>query len=148
MDATPASLGRDLSLRKTDPMFDNLVANAVRTALAAATAAVSVRITIRRGNASVEVSGGLGQSRWDLDQGDTVIMQVPSIDLLFEADAYDFGAGPVEPLEGDLYDVDDGTTVLTLEACPYPPEPAWRYMDRFRSHLRVHTKQVDAEPST
>lgn len=128
-------------------MFTNLVANAVRSALAAAKSAVAVAVTIRRGTDSVEVTAGLGQSRWELDQGNTVVMQVTSLDLLFAAADYDFGDGAVEPAEGDQYEVDDGVTTLTVEACPYPPEPAWRYTDRFRSHLRVHTKQVAAEAS-
>jgi hypothetical protein len=126
-------------------MFSNLVANAVRTAIAAATAAVSVSVTITRGQQSVQTKCGLGQSRFSLEQGDQVITDVTAIDLLFPAAAYDFGNGPVEPAEGDEYEVSDGITVLTLEAMPYPPEPAWRFMDRFRSHYRVHTKQIKAE---
>jgi hypothetical protein len=106
-----------------------------------------VSVTITRGNQSVETTCGLGQSRFDLVQGDQVVTQVSAIDLLFPVEAYDFGDGPVEPADGDLFEVSDGVTVLELEACPYPPEPAWRYMDRFRSHLRIHTKQIDAEPA-
>ena len=128
-------------------MFDNLVANAVRSAIAAATAAVSVSVTVRRGDLSAALTCGLGQSRFDLTQGDQVVTEVSAIDLLFAVEDYDFGSGPVQPAEGDQYEVDDGTTVLTLEAMPYPPEPAWRYMDAYRSHYRIHTKQVDSEAS-
>lgn len=126
-------------------MIDNLIAKAVRRALSAATAAVSVPVTITRGDRSVSVTAGLGMSKWELDSGSPIMTEIRSTDLLFAAEDYDFGDGPVEPRDGDLYEIVDGQMTLTLEANPYPPEPSWRYMDRFRSHLRVHTKQVDEE---
>jgi hypothetical protein len=128
-------------------MITNLVANAVRTAIGAAKRAVAVDVTIQRGDDSVTTTAGLGQSRFELVQGD-VIKDVRSLDLLIAIDDYDLGDGAVTPAEGDRYEVDDGVTVITLEACPYPPEPAWRYTDRFRTAYRIHTKQVkeaDAE---
>ena len=122
-------------------MFANAVANAVRVAIVAAKQAVAVDVTIKRGDDSVSTTAGLGQSRFELIQGD-VIKDVRSLDLLIAIEDYDLGDGPVEPAEGDTYEVDDGVSVVELEACPYPPEPAWRYTDRFRTCFRIHTKQT------
>lgn len=125
----------------------SLVANAVRIALGAAKQAVAVDVTIKRGETSVVTTAGLGQSRFELIQGD-VIKDVRSLDLLIAIDDYDLGSGPVIPADGDVYAIDDGVTVIVMEACPYPPEPAWRYTDRFRTCYRIHTKQTGEALST
>lgn len=59
-------------------------------------------------------------------------------DWLISTSAIDFGAGPVRPEAGDF--VDDGTD--TWRVTPLPTGEAWRWSDRSRAMLRVHTVQV------
>lgn len=68
-------------------------------------------------------------------------------DWLIAADAYGFGAGVVEPAPGDLIreTLEDGGVEVFEVMSPGGREPAWRWSDRQRNTLRVHTKRIATE---
>lgn len=131
--------------------LNNIMARAAQVAMNVARRATATAITVTRDGAAEPaeiVVAGRGQSVWEFAlAGDALTSQERREDFLIDPPDYDFGDGPVEPAEGDRIAVDDGQTITTYEVNAPPPEPAWRYTDRFRTALRVHARVVAEEPS-
>jgi len=110
--------------------------------MAVAKAMAAVSLTIRRGEVSISVNAIPGESQWeseDVESGD-VDSQWRTRDWIIAAADYDFGEGPVEPATSDRYEVIGPTgSVETWRQITQDPEQPWRYTDRYRQHLRIHT---------
>lgn len=107
-------------------------------------------ITIRRGELSAAIAAaGVGSTIFELeDLGEGVATRFESKDFLVATSEYDFGSGPVDPAEHDLIEEIDERLgrLITYEVSAPPPEQPWRWMDRWRGHLRIHTKRVSETP--
>ena len=86
---------------------------------------------------------GLGELTVELVTDDGFTGESRAMDVLLPRDAIDFGAGPLEPQEGDTIDVTIEGQVLTLEVMAEGPDKAWRYESRFEQSYRIHTKEID-----
>ena len=56
------------------------------------------------------------------------------------------GQNSYQPVQGDLWQITlpSGETI-DAECTPFPPEPCWRWTDRFQTAHRIHLKVRDAE---
>ena len=113
--------------------------NAIAQALKAATMATLRSVVYRRGADSVTFDAGVGRTEFEIESGDTLINRQETKDLLVEPiSKLDFGAGAVEPATGDTFEVVEGSVTVTYEVRAPEPEPAWRFVDPFRTAYRIH----------
>ena len=103
-------------------------------------ASASQTVTYSRGSASVSIAAAIGNSAFTLDNGN-VVLNIESRDYLFAAADLVLDGNTVTPLPGDRITESDGQV---YEVLPIAGEPAWRYSDRYRTSLRVHTRQVES----
>lgn len=108
--------------------------------LAIRSAKVSVVYAIE-GDDDLEFTAGLGPFRSeteDLDGQAVAINLSEMVDLIAWP-----GDLTKEPEQGDTVAITmpDGQT-LNFEVIPIPPEPCWRWTDRFRTARRVHLREV------
>lgn len=111
---------------------------AIAKGLAAIKAHAGVAVTLTRGSVSVELTAVRGASEEQMDGSQGARLRSFVRDYLIEADDYDFGEGPVHPALGDRI-TDDGRTYEV--GTPSDDKP-WRWHDRARSRLRVHTVET------
>jgi len=104
-------------------------------------------VVYERGAASVEVPATIGRTVFEVDDGFGVLERVESRDYLILAEHLVLDGQPALPQRGDRIREADGANVIVYEVTAPGREPHWRYSDRDRKILRIHTKQVDTEQS-
>lgn len=107
-------------------------------------ASVGTSITITRVNTAITVTATLGSQLLRVfdSRGNTKIIR-PQLDVMVDAEDYDFGDGVVQPVAGDVVGVTYGDVVKQFRVSPPSPgEPAWHYCDPHRVRLRLHTEFV------
>lgn len=117
-------------------------------AIAAAVATITdagVSITYHRGSESVALSAAVGRTIFELVDESGMVTRVESRDYLVAADDLILGGAQVIPQRGDLIYETVGQEVRVHELLSPGGEPAWRYSDRYRTMLRIHTKYVRTE---
>jgi hypothetical protein len=101
-------------------------------------------VTVRRGASSATATATVGSTPFETRDGEgNVVQQFESRDYLMLAADYQPAGSQVEPQRGDQIDeVVDGTTYTYEVMSPDDGTPVFRYTDRFRTQLRIHTKLV------
>src|SRR5262245_18919220 len=80
----------------------------------------SQTVTYTRGVLTVQVQATLGQKLLRLeDEFGTVRFEYTDMDFLIPTEALDLGAGPVEPVRGDMITAGVGPQVDTFEVFPF-----------------------------
>jgi hypothetical protein len=133
--------GRDLKAAKRKNAMSDLMAS-TRTWLAAQRKAfLSQVVTYTRGDRSVQILATFERQLLKVSdgQGNTKIERADA-DFAFTAADLDFGAGPIEPANGDLVAVAYAAGSKIFRVTPVGSEPAWRYVDAFQTSVMVHTK--------
>jgi len=129
--------------------LNNLLLRTAKVAVRMAIAATATPATIRRGAESHSITAiGRGRSQSELETASEVVGSEEHREqfIVWPAD-YQFGATAVEPELGDTFEIDDGATVATYEVNPQPPDPAWRWTDRFRTAYRVNAVLISETES-
>lgn len=104
-------------------------------------ASESVSITRGAGD-PITVTAAVGSTKTEVATDDARIVTSRQTDFLIDRALYDFGAGIVEPAEGDLIRLTgaDGT-VYVFKALPLGAEPCWRWSDPCQmTTYRIHAK--------
>lgn len=101
-------------------------------------------ITIRRGASSAAATATVGRTPFETrDNEGNVVETFESRDYLLPAADYAPAGSQVEPQRGDQIDETIGGTTYTYEVMtPDADGPVFRYTDRHRTQLRVHTSLV------
>lgn len=102
-----------------------------------ASAATSVTLT-RPGNAPTSVLATIGSTPFEVTRADGSIENIQSRDFLIAAANYLVNGVAVLPARGDQ--ISEGGFIYQVMAPGH--EPHYRFVDPFRTRLRVHTKQV------
>lgn len=106
--------------------------------------AESVSIT-RGGSTTSAVSARVGSTPFEVDDGDGMTLSVEAVDWLIAAAAYRIAGVVTLPAHGDLIRRTLGSTVYVYEVLPMGSEPCFRFSDRDRSRLRIHSKLKTTE---
>jgi hypothetical protein len=105
-----------------------------------------VTVTLKRGEAtSLEITAVWGNTRGSVVSENSFEVEVKERDYLIDVDDYDFGTGPVRPLDGDLIIETIGKATLTHEVLPLVSDKSWSWSDPGRTVYRVHTKQIETD---
>lgn len=103
-------------------------------------------VSITRGAATTSgVAARVGSTPLEVDDGDGMTITVESIDWFVAAAAYRIGGAVTLPAHGDLIRRTLGSTVYVYEVLPIGSEPCFRFSDRERSRLRIHSKLKTTE---
>lgn len=105
-------------------------------------AAVSRPVTYRRGTAAVALPATVGQSDHEQIDEHGIVLRIETRDYLVLAADLTFGAGPVQPQAGDRIDEPDGDGVRRYEVVAVGLDPPWRWSDRQRLTMRIHTHYI------
>lgn len=99
-----------------------------------------VTVTVRRGDAACVVTAVLGETQWERESVEGIVDNLLTTrDFLIAAADYDFGDGPVEPSDADKIELLGPAGVETYRLDAPQPQQSWRYTDRYRQTLRIHT---------
>jgi hypothetical protein len=100
-------------------------------------------VTYYRGATSIPVyaTGGRTQAE-NVDTDGSITVSANSHDFLINAADLQISGVQFEPAEGDRIVDTEGGFAVTYEAMADLGEPCFRYTDRFRGVVRVHTKQT------
>jgi hypothetical protein len=99
-------------------------------------------VTYNRGATSVAIFATKAQTMFRFVDEYGVTQRIESTDWLVRtADLTDAGI-TLDPQRGDQIDEVVGATTLTFEVLAPNDEPHWRWHDRARSTLRIHSKLV------
>jgi len=108
-------------------------------------ASCSQTITYIRGaqQITIQATFALQMLRVTDHEGNTKVER-PDADFIFTAADLDFGAGPVEPADGDIIQATFGAVTKQFEARPvnHGSEPSWHYEDPFEVSVIVHGKYI------
>jgi hypothetical protein len=100
-------------------------------------------VTIRRGANTNTATATIGSTPFETtDEAGNVVETFESRDYLIDAVDYMLGGQQVEPQRGDQIDEVIGGTTHTYEVMSPGRGPVFRYTDRYRGRLRIHTKLV------
>ena len=112
-------------------------------ALETALAVSGERIRYERETAAIVFDAIPGASEWDEDMGGPAIVAAKSQDWIFRASNI---ASLGKPEPGDLVKQEtcDGETLVFTVMAPTGQQP-WRFSDRGRRWIRLHTKQTGTE---
>lgn len=102
-------------------------------------------VTYWRGQFSVELLATAGETVWEVEQTEAVMLDTNQRDYLIATDELIIDGETITPLAGDRIKETLGADVAVFEVAAPFDEPPWRYSDRDRLTLRVHTKAVDNE---
>lgn len=101
----------------------------------------SSEITYKRAASSVTLLAHFGRTEFDVDaEFDIARETFESRDFIVEAVDLDFGAGQIDPVEGDRVEWVDGGSTYTFEVVLPPSSPPWRWADPFHKRKRIHTR--------
>lgn len=103
---------------------------------------LSRTVVYRRGAGSVELSATVGSTAFDRTDEYGVVHRIESRDYLVAAADLVLGGDAVTPKAGDRITETGEARVHEYEVMSPGDEPAWRYGDRQRRTLRIHTKFV------
>jgi len=107
-------------------------------------ASMAKTVTYRRGAASVAVQATIGQTAFDIDQGDGAPVAFQSRDYLITVADLVLSAALAIPQEGDTIEetvtVGAVTTTYKHEVARFGAEECYRYSDPYRITFRIHTK--------
>ena len=124
--------------------MSDMLGNAVAWLDGARRIHLSRPVLYARGDDSVEVQAGIGQTTFRLDDGTGAMIRTVQRDFLISAADLILADETVLPQRYDRITESVGSTVYTHEVIgPGGGEPDWRWADPYRTTLRVHTKQVD-----
>lgn len=104
-----------------------------------------VDIVYLRQAASVAVVASIGQTLFQSDNGTGVTSEFESRDFLVAAADLVLDGSQTLPKAGDRIRETAGGVTYVYEIMAPGNEPVWRYSDRERLMLRIHTKQVATE---
>lgn len=99
----------------------------------------------RGGSTTTGVAARVGSTPFEVDEGDGMAISVESIDWLLAASAYRIGGSATLPAPGDLIRRTLDAVVYVYEVLPIGGETCYRFSDRRRSRLRVHSKLKTTE---
>lgn len=94
---------------------------------------LTATITYQHATGSLDLPATVGQSTFELIDGNGVVLRVQSRDYLVSAALLS-----MEPKVGHRI-VDDG---YVYEVCELAGEPAWRWSDPYHQAYRIHCKEV------
>ena len=123
-------------------MTDRLATAAARLA-ARRKSRVTRSVTYSRGDASVTVSVSVGETTWEVIDSEGFTTKWESRDFIMTAADLVLSGSTVLPARGDRIVETDDTAVYTYEAMAPASEPVYRFSDRSRVAIRIHTKLVD-----
>lgn len=106
------------------------------------TAFMAQAVTLRRGVATTPVNATIGKTVFQVDPGDGVITEWESRDYLITAADYQFSDAPASPTTGDQVLEADPAGAWIYELMAPAGEQLWRWSDRYRITIRIHTKYV------
>lgn len=106
---------------------------------------LSREVIYQRDASTVAVSGTIGRTVFDVDNGHGILERVESRDYLILSADLVLGGAETLPRAGDRIREADGNRTFVYEVMAPGNEPAWRYSDPYRKTLRIHTKQIDVE---
>jgi len=98
----------------------------------------SPTIQVRRGAASVALAATVGRTPFWVDRGEGLFERIESRDYLVTAADLSLGGMTVLPERGDQII----ESAKVYEVMAPADEPPYRYSDRGRSQLRIHTKYM------
>src|SRR4051812_48882830 len=94
-----------------------------------------------RGDDWVALTAVPGQTHFEIDDGNGVVVEYRSKDFIVAACHLVIDAAVVEPRRGDLIKETSGGKVITYEVMrPDGNEQVFRYMDAARTNIRIHCK--------
>lgn len=102
-------------------------------------------VAIKRGADSVNKTAVVGNTRMEVASADGFVVQSKMRDYLIDAVDYDFGAGAVEPAEGDEIREVEGSVTYVYTVLPLGTEKAARWSDLSGKTWRIHTKLTSVE---
>lgn len=105
-------------------------------------------VTYERGLDSASLTAVIGRTEWDSIEGEGLVTRIESEDFLIEAADLVLAGEQTEPQRGDRIKRTIGGTTHVFEVLPFGAagdEQPFRYSDRSRSLLRVHTKHTGTE---
>ena len=104
-------------------------------------------VVYTRGGDSIELAATPGRTEFEQVDGFGVIHKLESRDFLVRAVDLVLASVQTLPVAGDRISEADGDRTYIYEVMAPGDEPPWRYSDRYRQTLRIHTKHVDTEAS-
>lgn len=105
------------------------------------------KVAYLRGADQVEVDATIGRTEFEQADEYGVIHRTESRDYLVSAADLVLGGVVELPKAGDRIRETDGEQLLIYEVLAPGGEPPWRWSDRHRRMLRIHTKYVGMERS-
>ena len=125
----------------------NRMQRAVQRSLRTIRVAAGVQVTLCRGRIRVDgVTAGVGRTRFEVTNGEGILLQSESRDYLIDAEDYArLDPQNPEPKRGDyIEEIDEGGVIRShLVSCPVDGEDCFRWQDQFRTGLRVHTVRTN-----
>ena len=119
--------------------MSNVIESATRKALAVIKAKTGVPVTYRRNADSLVLTAIHGTTRATNETSNGTRIRTDSNDYLIDAVDLDFGAGPVEPVIGDVItDGDQEFEIVSLIG----GEPPWTWHDPYRIRRRIHVVEI------
>ena len=105
------------------------------------------QVTYERGLDSAQVQATAGKTVFALDDGMGGVRRIESRDFLVLAEDLVLAGEVVLPETGDRIRESQGGRDFIYEVMAPGNEPPWRYSDAYRRTLRIHTKEVEEEPT-
>lgn len=103
--------------------------------------AAGVAVRYRRGDESVELIVVRGNSRYEIADNSGMMVNKDVLDFIILTSELVLDDENVLPMAGDrIEELDSGAVHELMQ--PSPSETLWRYSDRNRSRVRVHTRTV------
>lgn len=104
---------------------------------------VGTDVTYVRGSHSVPVTATVGSTEFEQVDESGIVERIEARDYLIDTADLVLNSVTVLPARGDHVEETQGGTTYTYEVMTLDGRPAWRYSDRFRTKLRIHTKQIE-----
>jgi hypothetical protein len=103
------------------------------------TASMSEAVVYRRGEAEITPNATLGRTEYEVI-GESIGVDIESVDFIIRAEDLDFGSGATEPAEGDEIDWEKDGATYTHIVRRDASGKHWKHADEFKNDLRIHTK--------
>lgn len=102
-------------------------------------------VTYLRGADGVDLPATIGSTTFEQVDEYGVVRRTQARDYLLSAADLVLAGAVTEPQAGDRIHETVGAQVFLYEVMAPGGEPPWRYSDRYRQTLRVHTKCIGTE---
>lgn len=116
-----------------------VIEHATIQALAVIKAKTGVSVTYRRNADSLVLTAIHGSTTATNETGNGTRIRTNSTDYLIDAVDLDFGAGPVEPVIGDV--ITDGEREFEVVSL-IGSEPPWTWHDPYSIRRRIHVVEI------